>query len=69
MATTSGVRIRGAGGRPLLREHFHPDILFLARREDARPAWLPGRTDEDLSVPRGRGRGAVFFIPLVDLSR
>ena len=35
-------------------EHFHPDILLLARREDARLAWLPGRTEEDLSVPRGR---------------
>ena len=50
-------------------EHFHPDILLLARREEPRLAWLAGRTEEDLSVPRGRDRSAVFFMPLVDLSK
>ncbi len=49
-------------------ENFHPDILLLPQREEVRPAWLPGRTDEGLAVPRGRDRGAVFSMPLVDLS-
>ena len=49
-------------------ENFHPDILLLPQREEVRPAWLPGRTDEGLPVPRGRDRGAVFSMPLVDLS-
>ena len=48
-------------------EHFHPDILLLPRREGPRLAWLAGRAEEDLSVPRGRDRGAAFFMPLVDL--
>ena len=49
-------------------ENFHPDILLLPQREEVRPAWLPGRTEEGLAVPRGRDRGAVFSMPLVDLS-
>ena len=49
-------------------ENFHPDILLLPQREEVRPAWLPGRTEEGLAVPRGRDRGSVFSMPLVDLS-
>lgn len=49
-------------------EHFHPDVLLLPQREETRPAWLPGKTEEGVAVPRGRGRGAVFSMPLVDLS-
>lgn len=49
-------------------EHFHPDILLLPQREEMRPAWLPGRTEKGIPVPRGRDRGAAFFMPLVDLS-
>ena len=49
-------------------ENFHPDILLLPQREEVRPAWLPGGTDEGLAVPRGRDRGAVFSMPLVHLS-
>ena len=49
-------------------EHFHPDILLLPQREEVRLAWLSGRTAEGLAVPRGRDRGAVFSMPLVDLS-
>ena len=49
-------------------QNFHPDILLLPQREEVRPAWLPGRTEEGLAVPRGRDRGAVFSMPLVDLS-
>ena len=46
---------------------FHPDILLLPQHEEVRPAWLPGDAVEGLAVPRGRDRGAVFFMPLVDL--
>ena len=49
-------------------ENFHPDILLLPQREEVRPAWLSGRTEESLAVPRGRDRGAVFSMPLVELS-
>lgn len=49
-------------------EHFHPDIQLLPQREETRPAWLPGRTEEGVAVPRGSDRGAVFSMPLVDLS-
>ena len=49
-------------------ENFHPDILLLPQREEVRPAWIPGRTEEGLAVPRGRDRGSVFSMPLVDLS-
>ena len=49
-------------------ENFHPDILLLPQREEVRLAWLPGRTEESLAVPRGCDRGAVFSMPLVDLS-
>ena len=49
-------------------ENFHPDILLLPQREEVRLAWLPGRTEEGLAVPRGRDRGAVFSMPLVDLT-
>ena len=49
-------------------ENFHPDILLLPQREEVRTAWLPGKTEEGLAVPRGRDRGAVFSMPLVDLS-
>ena len=48
-------------------DNFHPDILLLPQREEVRPAWLQDRTEEALAVPRGRDRGAVFFMPLVDL--
>ena len=49
-------------------KNFHPDILLLPQREEVRLAWLPGRTEEGLAVPRGRDRGAVFSMPLVDLT-
>lgn len=49
-------------------ENFRPDILFLPQREEVRLAWLPGRTEGGLPVPRGRDRGAVFSMPLVDLT-
>ena len=49
-------------------ENFRPDILLLPQREEVRPRWLSGKTEEDLPVPRGSGRGAVFSMPLVDLS-
>ena len=49
-------------------QNFHPDILLLPQREKVRPAWLSGRTEDGLAVPRGRDRAAVFFMPLVDLS-
>ena len=49
-------------------DNFHPDILLLPQREEVRLAWLPGRTEESLAVPRGCDRGAVFSMPLVDLS-
>ena len=49
-------------------EHFHPDILLLPRREETRLAWLPTRSEETLALPRGRERGAAFFMPLVELS-
>ena len=49
-------------------EHFQPDILLLPQREEVRLAWLPGRTEEGLAVPRGRDRGAAFSMPLVDLT-
>ena len=49
-------------------EHFRPDILLLPQREEVRLAWLPGRNEGDLTIPRGRDRGAVFFMPLVDLT-
>ena len=49
-------------------ENFRPDILLLPQGEEVRPTWLPGKAEEDLPVPRGSGRGAVFFMPLVDLS-
>ena len=48
-------------------QNFHPDILLLPQREEVRPTWLPGKTEEGLAVPRGRDRGAVFSMPLVDL--
>ena len=48
-------------------QHFHPDILLLPQREEVRPAWLPGKTEEGLALPRGRDRGAVFSTSLVDL--
>jgi Holliday junction resolvasome RuvABC ATP-dependent DNA helicase subunit len=49
-------------------EYFHPDILLLPQREETRPAWLPGKTEEGVAVPRGRDRAVVFSMPLVDLS-
>ena len=49
-------------------ENFRPDILLFPQREEVRLAWLPGRTQEGLTVPRGRERGAVFWTPLVDLT-
>ena len=49
-------------------EHFRPDILLLPQREEVRLAWLPDRGEGDLTIPRGRDRGAVFFMPLVDLA-
>lgn len=49
-------------------DNFHPDILLLPQREETRLAWLPDRATDGLAVPRGRDRGAVFFMPLVDLS-
>ena len=48
--------------------HFHPDILLHSQREDVSLAWLQS-DQEGLAVPRGSGRGAVFFMPLVDLAR
>lgn len=48
-------------------ENFHPDIVLFVQREEVRPAWLPHKTEEGLAVPRGRDRGAVFSLPLVDL--
>ncbi len=48
--------------------HFHPDILLLPQREETRPTWLPGRAEDSVAVPRGSGHGAVFYLPLVDLS-
>ena len=47
---------------------FHPDILLLPQREETRPTWLPGKTEDGIAVPRGRGLGAIFSMPLVDLS-
>ena len=49
-------------------ENFHPDILLLPQREEVRPAWLQGSTDEGIAVPRGHDRGAVFSVPLMDLT-
>ena len=46
---------------------FHPDILLLPQDEEVRPVWLPDRPGEDLAVPRGCDRAAVFSMPLVDL--
>ena len=48
-------------------DKFHPDILLLPQREETRLVWLPDRTDTGLAAPRGRDRGAVFSMPLVDL--
>ena len=48
-------------------DRFHPDILLLPQSEETRLVWLPDRTEKGLAVPRGRGRGAVFSMPLVDL--
>ena len=48
--------------------NFAPDILLVPQTAEVGLAWLPGRTEEALTVPRGRGRGAVFSMPLVDLA-
>ena len=50
-------------------DNFHPDILLLPQREKSNLAWLPDRAEDSLALPRGRGRGTVFSVPLVDLSR
>lgn len=48
--------------------HFQPDILLLPQREDPRPTWLSGGAADGVPIPRGRGHGAAFYFPLVDLS-
>ncbi len=49
-------------------EKFQPDILLLGQREEVRPVWLSDNSEQCLGVPRGRGRGVVFSVPLVDLA-